>query len=181
MDERHAARMARWRVPLGLGLGVLYLVFAQPSAACLEAGSAIALLGLGLRAVAAGYLEKNERLATEGPYAYTRNPLYLGSLLIGIGVTVAGRTWFLGAVFLLFFIFVYFPVIQREAEELRRRFGRAYEQYAEQVPLFFPTARHKKPAEQRFRWSRYVRNREYEAALGYVAAVLFLAIKIKLR
>lgn len=181
MDDRYRTRMARWRVPLGLGLGGLYLVFAQPTLGLLAGGSLIGLAGLGLRAYAAGCLDKNERLAVDGPYAHTRNPLYLGSFLIGVGMIVAGRTWLLGVVFLVFFATVYIPVMQREADDLRRRFGGAYQQYAARVPLLLPAGGQKMQGGERFRWSRYFKNREYEAALGYAGAILFLAIKIKLR
>jgi protein-S-isoprenylcysteine O-methyltransferase Ste14 len=160
---------------------MLYMIFAQPTSPFLLGGSLLALGGLALRAYAAGYLDKNERLAVDGPYAYSRNPLYLGSFFIGVGIIVAGRTWFLGVVFLIFFVAVYIPVMQREADDLSRRFGDAYRQYAKRVPLLIPAGRQKGTRGAGFRWSRYVENREYEAALGYAGAILFLAIKINLR
>ncbi len=181
MDEADHARLARWRVPLGLGLGVLYMIFAQPTPGYLAVGAFISLAGLAWRAYASGYLEKNVRLAVAGPYAYCRNPLYLGSFFIGIGMILAGRTWLLGIVFLLFFVGVYVPVMRREAGDLQRRFGSVYQEYAARVPLWLPASRRRQSEAERFRWSRYVKNREYEAALGYLGALLFLAIKMKLR
>jgi protein-S-isoprenylcysteine O-methyltransferase Ste14 len=181
MDNGYAARMARLRVPLGLALGVIYLILAQPTVRLLVIGAAIALGGLLLRAWAAGLLVKNDRLATDGPYAWTRNPLYLGSLLIGIGLVVAGASWIMVVAFLLFFLAVYWPVIRREEAGLRERYGEDFERYAKRVPLFVPGLRKGPASGDHFHWSRYKKNREYEAALGYAAVIVFLAAKMMLR
>lgn len=181
MDKDFSAFVARWRVPFGFALGIAYLVFAQPTWPLLIAGSLVALAGLGIRAYAAGHLVKDQSLATGGPYAYTRNPLYLGSLLIGVGLVVAGAQWVLGVVFVVFFLVVYLPVMRREGRNLRRRFGREFDVYAAAVPLIFPRRKPLKPSRTKFDWNRYRRNREYEAALGYLAGVIFLIAKILLR
>jgi protein-S-isoprenylcysteine O-methyltransferase Ste14 len=181
MDSRYAAWAARWRVPLGFALAAAYVVFAQPTFPFLLAGGAIALAGLLLRAFSAGYLAKNRLLATGGPYAYTRNPLYLGSSLIGLGFGLASGSWGLGVAFLAYFLAVYWPVMLREAQFLRREFGAAYDQYAEAVPLFFPRLGAASGDAQRFSWELYRNNREYEAALGSAAGLLFLALKLWLR
>jgi len=166
---------------LGFALGLAYLVFAQPTLPLLIMGSLVALMGLAVRAYAAGCLEKDRRLALSGPYAYTRNPLYFGSLLIGIGLVLAGAQWALGAAFVIFFLAVYGPVMRREARNLRQRFGQEYEDYAAAVPLFFPWRKPLKPRRKTFEWKRYRANREYEAALGYLVGVIFLIVKILLR
>jgi protein-S-isoprenylcysteine O-methyltransferase Ste14 len=181
MDKDFSAFVARWRVPFGFVLGMAYLVFAQPTWPLLIAGSLVALAGLGIRAYAAGHLEKDRNLAMGGPYAFTRNPLYLGSLLIGVGLVVAGAQWVLGVVFVIFFLVVYLPVMRREERNLRRRFGREFDDFAAAIPLFFPRRKPPKPSPTKFEWKRYRRNREYEAALGYLAGVLFLIAKILLR
>lgn len=181
MDNGYAAWAARWRVPLGFALGVAYLIFCQPTLRLLVAGGGVAMLGLAVRAFAAGYLEKDQSLATGGPYAYTRNPLYLGSSLMGLGFALAGSSWVLGLAFLGLFLLVYWPVMRREEKSLRRRFGETYDRYAEAVPLFFPTLRGWRTSGETFRWERYRKNREYQAALGYVAGILFLTLKMALR
>lgn len=181
MDKEYGAWAARWRVPLGFVLGGAYLVFCQPSFWLLVAGGALALAGLLLRAWSAGYLVKNQTLATRGPYALTRNPLYLGSALMGWGFALAGGSWGLGAVFLAYFLAVYWPVMRREAQFLRGQFGEAYDRYAETVPLFFPKVRRAAAGSERFRWERYRKNREYEAALGCLVGMVFLTLKIWLR
>jgi protein-S-isoprenylcysteine O-methyltransferase Ste14 len=180
MDSAYAAWASRWRVPLGFLLGVAYLLFSRPTVKLLIAGGAVAALGLALRTFAAGHLAKNQRLATSGPYAYTRNPLYLGSALMGAGFAVAGGNWILALACLVLFAAIYWPVIRREEEYLRREFGEVYDLYAQQVPLFLP--RFRRPAGgEKFQWKQYRKNREYEAFLGYLAMMIFLAFKIRLR
>jgi protein-S-isoprenylcysteine O-methyltransferase Ste14 len=181
MGNRLGAWAARGRVPLGFALGIAYLVFSQPTGWLLVLGGTVALLGLALRAFAAGCLDKNSTLATGGLYAYTRNPLYLGSFIMGLGFSVACGSWILGGIFVAFFLLIYSLVMRREAAFLRQQFGEAYARYAAQVPVFFPTLRALPVSERAFRWERYRKNREYEAALGYLAALVFLFLKFKLR
>ncbi len=181
MDEGYARWAARWRVPLGWALGAAFLVFSQPTVTGLVAGGAVALLGLALRAIAAGYLDKNERLAASGPYAYSRNPLYLGSFIMGVGFVLAGGSWALGVAFIIFFPLVYWPVMRREEDSLRRKFGEAYERYAKTVPLFLIGRQTANPSSGHFRWEKYLKNREYEAAAGYLGGIFFLFLKLELR
>lgn len=178
----YSAWAARWRVPLGFILGGAYLIFSRPSVVLLVPGGVVALTGIVIRALAAGHLDKNQRLATSGPYARTRNPLYLGSLLIGVGFSLAGGSWILGVVFAFLFLLVYFPVMRRESDFLRGQFAGLYDRYAACVPLFLPrlTAWDGPDSGMGFRWDRYRKNREYEAAIGYVAGIGFLALKIAL-
>jgi len=178
MPKDYATWASRWRVPLGFGLGIFYLALAQPSPKLLLCGAVVALAGLLLRAWSAGYLAKNQRLATAGPYAYTRNPLYLGSAVMGLGGALAGRSWIMGVAFAAYFALVYWPVITREAQFLRGEFPEAFQRYASQVPLFFPKLPRHAAADEKFQWRLYMKNREYEAAAGYVATMLFLALKM---
>jgi hypothetical protein len=141
----------------------------------------VALAGILVRGYAAGYLDKDIRLATAGPYRYTRNPLYLGSLFVGLGFVLAGRSAILGAGFVGLFLLVYWPVMRLEESHLRPQFGEAYTRYARVVPLFFPAfgvRRVWRESGEKFCWLRYRKNHEYEAALGYSAGVAFLALKI---
>jgi protein-S-isoprenylcysteine O-methyltransferase Ste14 len=181
MGNGYAGWAARWRVPLGFALAIAYMVFAQSTILLLMAGGTVALLGLALRAFAAGCLDKNSELATGGPYAYTRNPLYLGSLLMGSGLVLAGRSWGLALAFFAFFLLVYYPVMRREEYSIRQRFGEQYELYAAAVGLFFPDGRRAPASGDKFRWARYRKNREYEAAFGLATGLAFLALKLVLR
>ena len=178
MPKDYATWASRWRVPLGFGLAVLYLLLARPAPKLLLCGAALAFAGLLLRAWAAGHLSKNQRLATGGPYAYTRNPLYLGSAVMGLGGALAGRSWLVGGAFAVLFVLVYWPVMQREARFLLGEFPDTFESYARQVPLFFPRLSPFRGGDERFDWRLYRRNREYEAAAGYAGVILFLVLKL---
>ena len=180
MDSTYAAWATRWRVPLGFALGVAYLVFCRPTVKLLLVGGTIAAVGVALRAYAAGHLAKNQKLATSGPYAWTRNPLYLGSSLMGAGLAVAGGNWILALACLLLFVGIYWPVIRREEDYLRREFGEVYIKYAQSVPLFLPSLR-RDDSSEKFQWKQYRKNHEYEALLGYVGLMIFLAFKAWLR
>lgn len=181
MDKKYADWAARWRVPTGFLLAVAYVVFSQPNPSLLVAGSLVACLGLGIRGYAAGCLNKNQALATGGPYARTRNPLYFGSLILGAGFALAGGAWPLGLALLALFALIYWPVMRREEEFLRREFGETYARYASAVPFFFPALRAARLGGEPFRWGQYRRNREHRAALGFGAAVIFLTVKMLLR
>jgi protein-S-isoprenylcysteine O-methyltransferase Ste14 len=181
MPSAYANWACRWRVPLGFVLAAAYLILAQPSLVPLLSGAALALAGLVLRGWSAGYLAKNQRLATAGPYSYTRNPLYLGSAVMGLGGALAGRSWIMGVAFAAYFVLVYWPVMEREAQFLQREFPVAFEPYARRVPLFFPKLTRSPAPREKFQWRLYLKNREYEAAAGYVAVMLFLALKMWLR
>lgn len=184
MDKGFAAWAARARVPLGFAWGLAYLVFSRPTVRMMIVGCAVAFLGVVLRAVSAGYLEKSSSLSTAGPYRYTRNPLYLGSFLMGGGFALAGGSWVLGASFVALFFLIYWTVMRREEAFLRQKFGESFERYARAVPLFIPVPRSRaEPAhpDEGFQWKRYRKNHEHEAALGYLAAVLFLVLKMWMR
>ena len=180
MNSAYARWAARWRVPLGFLLGIAYLVFSRPTVKLLIAGGAVAAMGVAIRAWAAGHLVKNQTLATSGPYAYTRNPLYLGSALMGAGFALAGGRWILALACVLCFAAIYWPVIRREEQFLRGAFGEVYDRYAQHVPLFLPALRRAPPG-GKFQGKQYRKNHEYEALLGYLAVVIFLAFKIWLR
>ena len=181
MDKGYAAWAARWRVPLGFALAIAYVIFSQPTRPLLVAGGGVALLGLIVRGWAAGSLDKNQNLATSGPYRYTRNPLYLGSALTGAGLAIAGGSAMMMLAFTALFLLVYWPVLRREERFLRRKFGATYDGYAASVPLLFPGWRAGPALGVRFGWARYRKNREYEAALGFAAALVFLVLKMWLR
>jgi protein-S-isoprenylcysteine O-methyltransferase Ste14 len=163
-------------------LVVPFLLLARPTPGRLVVGGAIAMLGLLMRGWAAGFIHKDRELSTGGPYAHTRNPLYLGSLLIGVGVTLAAGRWELLLLFAAFYAVVYAKVIRAEAAALEERFGESYAAWAREVPLFLPRLVPYRPAgaERPFSVERWRRNREYEAALGVGAGFLFLAARMLL-
>ena len=164
-------------------LALVYFWLARPDLVSLWMGGAVILVGLIIRGWAAGVLEKDRELAVSGPYAFSRNPLYLGSFVIGVGAAVAGGRVWIGLVFLAFFIWAYRRPMVRESGRLEGRFGEAYRRYRDAVPAFLPRLTpYRPPAETtpaptRFSLARYIRNREWEAALGGMAAMGLLALK----
>jgi protein-S-isoprenylcysteine O-methyltransferase Ste14 len=177
--KAYADLVAKLRVPSGFILIAGFLWLAKPTWASFLFGMVISLHGLGLRAWAAGHLEKNIRLADGGPYAFVRNPLYIGTLTAAAGFVIASRRWELAVLFALVFFGVYLPVVELEEQHLRTLFP-AYAAYAERVPKFIPKT--DLPASDR-KWKKsvYLRNEEYKAAfgLGFGAVVLIAKCLLK--
>jgi protein-S-isoprenylcysteine O-methyltransferase Ste14 len=171
--------MQRWRVPLGFLCGALFLFFARPTVWTLIVGGAVALPGLALRAWASGHLRKNESLAITGPYAYTRNPLYLGSFFMGLGFTIAaGQVWLI-IVFIIMMLGIYLPVMRVESATLVDLFGKKYLRYAKEVPLLLPRfSPYSRATPGTFDRALYLRYREYRASVGVVIAWGLLAAKM---
>jgi protein-S-isoprenylcysteine O-methyltransferase Ste14 len=172
--------MQRWRVPLGFVCAAIFFLLSRPRPLTLAIGAGIAVPGLILRAWATGHLRKNDALAVTGPYAYTRNPLYLGSFLIGVGFTIASGRFVLGFVFAALFLGIYVPVMRVESATLAELFGESYKRYLTAVPLFLPRFspyRDRTKEMARFDGSLYKRYREYQAAMGLVIAWVLLAVK----
>ncbi|MGC1450619.1 MAG: isoprenylcysteine carboxylmethyltransferase family protein [Candidatus Sulfotelmatobacter sp.] len=168
----------RIRVPLGFVFAVLYLWLARPTWRFMALGAILIVPGLLIRALASGHVRKNEALATSGPYAYTRNPLYLGSWLIGMGFAVAARSWWVGVVLVVMFFAIYLPVIRGEEAFLRQKFPE-FEEYARQVPRMFPRIIPLSGVEEagEFSFDLYLKHREYNALLGALAMVAALVVK----
>jgi protein-S-isoprenylcysteine O-methyltransferase Ste14 len=175
---RWQALLQRLRVPMGFAAGILFIVVARPTWKTMLAGVPLALSGAALRAWASGHLHKNVELAQSGPYAFTRNPLYLGSLVLLCGCAVCGDVLWLGVLLLALFLAIYVPVMRAEAAHLRAVFGRDYEGWAAHVPLLLPRlVPHGKVLSRSFDPGQYLRHREYRAALGVAAVIGALAVK----
>jgi protein-S-isoprenylcysteine O-methyltransferase Ste14 len=167
----------RIRVPLGFVFAVLYLWLAKPTVESLLIGAGLVIPGLAIRGLASGHLQKNEQLATGGPYAYTRNPLYLGSLILSVGFALAARSWWIvGGIVLLFFV-IYLPVIRSEENFLRERFPQ-FDEYAREVPSLLPRVSRFGKRSGSFSWDLYWKHREYNATLGAVAIMAALLAKL---
>jgi protein-S-isoprenylcysteine O-methyltransferase Ste14 len=168
----YADFVARLRVPSGFLLVAGFAWWAHPSLQSLAYGIPVSIAGLALRGWAAGHLAKNKALATSGPYAYVRNPLYLGTLLVAAGLAIAGRSLGLALLFGAVFLLIYLPVIMLEEQYLRKLFPE-YEVYAANVPSLVPA---RKPIElaNGFRWELYLKNQEYQASLGFTVGLAWL-------
>ena len=177
--------MAEWsrvarriRVPLGFAFAVLYFWLARPTWRLIALGALLIVPGLLIRALASGHVRKNEALATSGPYAYTRNPLYLGSLLIGIGFAVAACSWWVCAVLVVMFFVIYLPVIRGEEKFLTEKFPE-FKEYAQHVPRMLPrvTPYRSDDASCGFSFDLYMKHREWNALLGALAMTASLIVK----
>ncbi|MDP8991014.1 MAG: isoprenylcysteine carboxylmethyltransferase family protein [Acidobacteriota bacterium] len=174
-SKPYADAVAKLRVPCGFVLVAAFLWLSAPSRTSLAAGLPVALLGLALRAWAAGHLQKDRTLIDSGPYAWVRNPLYLGTLTAAAGFAISARRWELAVLFTAVFVLIYLPVVDLEEQHLAGLFP-AYFAYTQRVPQLLPRPPRQKSSKP-FRWSLYRYNREYQAALGFLAAVALLLWK----
>jgi protein-S-isoprenylcysteine O-methyltransferase Ste14 len=167
----------RIRVPLGFAFAVLYMWLARPTWRSILIGAVITIPGLVMRAMASGYVQKNEKLATGGPYAYTRNPLYLGSFIMAVGFAVAARNWWVAVVMVVMFLAIYLPVIRGEEVYLREHFPE-FDEYASQVPRLLPRLTSFAASRGAFSGALYLKHREYNALVGSLAILGALASKL---
>jgi protein-S-isoprenylcysteine O-methyltransferase Ste14 len=170
---------ARQRVRIGYILAVVVLYLSRPEPRSVLIGACVGLLGLAIRAYAAGYLHKQAVLTTTGPYARTRNPLYFGSSILALGAAIAMYSWLSAALLLLYFALVYTLVMRREEIELRGHHGAEFDAYSNSVPLFFPrltAAKQQSATAGSFSWSQYRKKHEYQAALGFLFSLFLLVI-----
>lgn len=174
-----ASFLTRWRVRLAYPAGVAVFWFARPVPRRIFVGALVGAIGLGIRGWAAGYLRKQEELAVAGPYAYTRNPLYLGSAVLLWGIVLAAWSWISAALAVAYFTVFYIAVMRREEDDLRQKFGAVFEEYARGVPLFFPrwSPFRAETSGGAFSWRQYWKNHEFQAVVGYFFVMgLFLII-----
>jgi protein-S-isoprenylcysteine O-methyltransferase Ste14 len=168
----------RIRVPLGFAFAIVYVWLVRPTPLSILAGALIVLPGIALRALASGHVKKNEELTTTGPYAYVRNPLYLGSLIMALGFTVAARSPWILLIMVAMFVAIYLPVIRAEETYLRQVFT-SFDDYAQNVPRLLPRLRayHRGGS---FSSELYWQHREYNAILGSAAIIAVLIVKLML-
>ena len=168
--------LLRHRIAFSWLVALLVFYLATPGPATLAAGAPVALAGLGIRAAAAGVIQKGTLLARDGPYRLTRNPLYFGSFLLALGFGImSGEAWAAGTL-ILASVLVFPPMIRSEEALLRSRFGSEFEDFSAEVPRFLPR-RLSLGIFENFSYARYLRNREYNAAIGFVAFTAILVLK----
>lgn len=179
--ERHVRSWAqvarRIRVPVAFVFAAFYLWAARPLTLSLVIGALFAAGGLLIRAAASGHVTKNEALTTTGPYAYVRNPLYLGSLFIAAGFAIAARSLWIAVAMVAIFLIIYLPVIRSEEAFLRARFPE-YHDYLRHVRRLVPRVAPYKNSAGSFSWRLYLKHREYNALIGAVLMISALAVKM---
>jgi len=169
----------RWRVRLGYPLAIAVLTFSRPTPRSILLGALVGVAGLALRAYAAGYLHKQEVLSVTGPYAYTRNPLYLGSAILALGAGIAAHSCVSVLILIIYFAVFYSAVMGREANELHLRHGASFEEYARSVPLFLPrltSAKLPGNSASSFSFAQYRKNHEWQAAAGFLLLLFVLLV-----
>ena len=167
----------RIRVPLGFLLAAAYVWLARPTRSSLIAGTVVMIPGLLLRGLASGHVQKDQKLTTSGPYAYTRNPLYLGSLMMAAGFAVTARSWWIVVFIVLMFVLIYVPVISGEERYLRQTFPE-YDEYARHVPRMLPRLTPYGSQQSAYSSARYWKHREYQASIGCAVIVAILIAKL---
>jgi hypothetical protein len=174
----------RIRVPMGFVFAGVYLWLARPTFVSMVWSLLLVVPGLWLRGYAAGYVKKNAELTMTGPYAHTRNPLYLGSMLIAFGFAAASKSIVIVVLLAVLFAVIYLPVIRSEEAFLRSKFP-DFDDYAAHVPRLLPRIRaraipNRGPETERGRFSPplYRKHREYNALMGAAAIYAVLALRI---
>jgi protein-S-isoprenylcysteine O-methyltransferase Ste14 len=163
-----AARLARYRVPLGFVSSLIAVWLAHPTWRSMATGLIVAAAGEGIRVWAAGHLEKGREVTKSGPYRFTGHPLYLGSTLMGAGFAVASNSVAVGVIAVLYLGLTLGAAILSEEAGLRAKFGAEYADYR---------AGRTSDAVRPFSLARAMRNREHRAVLGLAAAMILLALK----
>ncbi|HTR27030.1 MAG TPA: isoprenylcysteine carboxylmethyltransferase family protein [Terriglobales bacterium] len=175
------ARVARRiRIPVGFLSAAFFVWLARPTRTSLIIGALVMIPGLLLRGFASGHVQKDKKLTTSGPYAYTRNPLYLGSLLLAAGFAIGARSWWVVAIMFLTLILIYVPVVAGEERYLRSAFPE-YDDYARHVPRLFPRLTPYGNARGYYSSERYWKHREYEAAIGCIVMLAILLARLVIR
>lgn len=169
----------RIRVPMGFVFAAVFLWLAHPSPKSILLSLVLVLPGLWMRAYASGYVKKNAELAMTGPYAHTRNPLYLGSMMIAFGFATASLRWEIAVALAILFAIIYLPTIRSEETFLRSHFP-SFERYTQSVPRLLPRITPARLGQERGSFSQalYVKHREYNALIGVV--VLYAALLVRL-
>lgn len=141
----HVVRELRYhegtRQSLAVILILLYALTSKPLLILTAIALPIALIGMLLRFYASGFILKNRELATSGPYALVRHPLYTGNILILIGFSLANANWWPLPLAGLFFWLYYPTAIEYEDRKLKRLFGDQWTHWAQQTPALVPNFR----------------------------------------
>jgi protein-S-isoprenylcysteine O-methyltransferase Ste14 len=167
----------RIRIPVGFICALVFIWLAHPTRTSLIGGALVMVPGLLLRGLASGHVQKDKQLTISGPYAYTRNPLYLGSLMMAAGFAIAARNWWIVAMMLLMFAVIYIPVIAGEERYLRQTFP-DYDDYARHVPRLLPRLTRYGTQQSAYSSARYWKHREYEASIGCLVVLAVLLAKL---
>lgn len=165
------------RVFFGFVFAAAFMALAQPSILSLLVGFPLGLPGLAIRSWSSGLIRKNKALAQDGPYAMARNPLYLGSFVAGLGVSIMGGVWYLALIFVVAYLVTYRRIILNEEVVLLRLFPEELPGYMQKVPRFFPNVT-KFAGWGSYDVAQFRKHKEWQAWLGYLAIAGVLTAKL---
>ena len=166
------------RIPIGFLAGLLFIWRAEPSTASYAVGAVFIVLGELIRFVSSGTLKKFEGVTRNGIYQYTRNPLYIGSFILGAGACIMSRDWLFSCLFFGFFILLYGRVIFREERYLAGRYGEDYVRYRAEVPRFFPRSFDIASVLRETSPALAIKNKEGKTLWGIAAVFIIMAVKM---
>lgn len=171
--------LVKKRIIISFVFAGFFLIFSQPTRLAILLGLVVAVAGEALRTWASGYIIKGKVLATQGPYSYVRNPLYLGSFIMGLGICLMGKNVILILAYLLLFSIVYSRLILKEEEKVGKLFGEEFLAYRARVPRFIPRYPTKMKVKGSFDWHQVLGHKEYNTWLGLFSIIIFLLFKAK--
>jgi len=178
-ESKFISKIYCWRIRSALVCIILVIALAKPNPYSIGAGILITIVGLLIRAWACVHIRKEKRLAVSGPYRYTRNPLYLGNLIIGIAIAAGSNSWWVTAVFIAYFLIFYTVAVLVEKDKMEHLFPKEYDDYEKKVPLFFPMLRpYRGLSPIRHDPRLYIENREYRALIGLAIFWVILVLKM---
>ena len=178
--ERMLVALSRWRVQLGFCFAVPTLLFAHATPVSYLSFLPVVLLGVAIRTWARGHLDRAERVCMGGPYGWVRHPLYVGSFLVGLGVTLMALPWVFIPLYVAIFAAMYVPKAMREEVHLARQFGTAYATYAAEVPAVLPRFGHVASIGilSHFEWRRVWRHREWRTWVGVASVLVYVWLRM---
>ncbi len=166
----------KYRAFVGILCLIALLYLAEPTPTSIAIGFFLSIAGMFFRAWASGYINKDTQLATKGPYSLTRNPLYFGNFILGLGIAVAGDNIYSYAIFLAYY-FLFFPFLMiREHKRLKKKFSAEYETWAKDSHSFFP--KFKKVKGRDFNISFYMQNKEYRVLYFSLFTFAIMILKV---
>ena len=175
-------KFKKMRVILAWAAIPLLLHYSRMTDRSFQWGAVLMVIGEMIRFWALGFMEKKgQKLAMSGPYAFVRNPLYVGNFFLGLGIAVLVSNWIILVLFLVGFLGIYSGTIRGEEKHLVEKFGKTFEDYCKNVPALFPRfSPYEAPAKDTFLWSRITKHHEYITVMGIALVLLLLQIYSKL-
>lgn len=163
-------------------LTLLLIFFAHPTLSSFLVGLILIVPGEALRIWACGHLKKNKEVTTTGPYAYVKNPLYLGTLFIMTGFCIMTRNYYIMGLGIAIFLIYYIPFKKKaESDRLQQIFGETWSQYDKNVPDYIPNIYpYTRKSPHKWNFTLVKENSEFGTLFSTLAGVLIFIIHISI-